>query len=348
MNDELPWPFAGRVAGLVAGEHPLGSSYLVDHLATALPPIVERAAGLVAQETGLELTGHPEVLIVSRRDWIDRNLGSFSHMLEPAERNLAERFEKVGADSLGPALARRLVAAETGALLGFLARRVLGQYELVLPTGEDADTISFVGSNILALERSHQLRPPEFRLWVALHEVTHRAQFAGVAWMRPHFMTLVEEMVASSQPDDGRLRRVLAQVIEARRSNRPLVDERGLFGLFASTRQLEVLDRIQALMSLLEGHGHVVMDRIGARVLTAPQRMSSILKARRADPKLAAFLRITGLEMKMRQYELGEAFVQKVESLAGWEVLDIAWTSPEKLPTLQEISEPRSWLDRVA
>lgn len=126
-----------------------------------------------------------------------------------------------------------------------------------------------------------------------------------------------------------------------------MIDERGLLGVFATTGQRRALDRVQALMSLLEGHGHVVMDRLGERLLPGQRRMSALLKARRADPKTALFFRLTGLEMKMRQYEVGERFVMAVEREAGWHALDAAWAGPEALPDLAEFEDPTRWLTRV-
>ena len=343
MSDSVPWPFAGRVAGLIAGSHPLSSTYHAEHLADELGRVVSRANALVTAETGLTLPGDPDVVLVSRQQWVERNIATFRHILAPAEERLVE------ANDVSAAVGRRLVAAETGALLGFLSRRVLGQYELVLPTGDDGDSIAFVGSNILGMERSHQLRPAEFRMWIALHEAAHRAQFIGVPWMRGHFLSLVEEMVSAAQPSrSGRARSLLDRALSARREGGGLIDERGLMGLFATPEQNEVLDRIQGLMSLLEGHGHVVMDRIGARLLTSQTRMASILKARRSDPRTAAFFRLTGLEMKVKQYELGEKFVLAVEREAGWHALDRAWQSPSNLPTAAEIEDPAAWLARTA
>lgn len=346
MSGTIPWPFAKRVGGLVAGSHPLAASYHIDHLESTLPSIVRDANQAVAEETGLSLPGVPEVLVVSRRDWVERNVSVFSAMLEPAERKLSTRIEAAGGD--GPTVAKRLVAGQTGALLGFLARRVLGQYELVVPGGEDGDSVAFVGGNLLHMERAHQLRPVEFRTWVALHEAAHRAQFVGVPWMKGYFQGLVTEMVEAAVPDEGRIGRLVEQVLEARRRGGPLIDERGLFGLIAGPEQRRTLDRVQALMSLLEGHGHVVMDRLGDRRLVSRQRMSALLKARRTDPRTAAFFRLTGLELKMRQYEEGERFVLTVEREAGWRRLDLAWTEVDALPTLTEIREPGRWLKRVA
>ncbi len=347
MTAGLPWPFAGRVAGLIAGSYPLGDSYHVHQLSDALAVTAVRANTLVEAATGLALPGSPEVVVVRRKEWAERNIAAFSRLMEPAEKKIAGRLGAIGADEIGPTVARRIVAAETGALLGVLARKVLGQYELVLPTGDDGDSVAFVGENILQLERAHQFRPGEFRLWLALHELTHRAQFVGVPWMRSYFQGLVAEMIEASAPEPGRVGRVFNEVKRRRRHGR-VVDERGLFGLLATPSQTATLDRIQALMSLLEGHGHVVMDRIGADVLTSQGRMSAILKSRRSDPRLATFFRLTGIEMKMRQYEQGERFVLSVERLAGFEAIAAAWAGPESLPTLPEIEDARSWLTRVA
>lgn len=165
--------------------------------------------------------------------------------------------------------------------------------------------------------------------------------------MRGYFMGLVRELVESSATDEHRISRFVSEIRSARREGRPIVDERGLLGVFASSGQREALDRVQALMSLLEGHGHVVMDRLGERILPGQRRMSASLKARRSDQKTALFFRLTGLEMKMRQYEAGERFVKAVEREAGWWALDAAWSDPEALPDLAEVEDPSRWLRRV-
>lgn len=342
------WLLAGPVAARVAGTYALAETYHGIQLRKSLPPLVQEAVSRVAEETGLTSPGQPDVLVVSRREWAERNLAMFAHLLGPLEEKLTQRLEETGSDSGPAALARKLVSLETGAILGFLARRVLGQYELVLPTGDQADVVALVGANVLALERQHQFRPKEFRLWIALHEATHRAQFVGVPWLREYFLSLVTGLVEAAAPSPGRLARLVAEAVDASRAGRPLIDETGILGLLASPEQRQSLDQVQALMSLLEGHGHVVMDRLGERVLRTQARMSSILKARRADPRTQVFFRLTGLEMKMRQYEMGERFIQAVEREAGWPALDHAWAGPDSLPTLAEIEQPTLWLERVA
>ncbi len=306
---------------------------------------MERAAGLVEEETRLAGPGMPEVAVVTRRQWAESNIAVFSKLLAPAEAKLSER-----SSGLSRALGGRLVAAELGALLGMLSRRVLGQYEMVLPTsnGNGGDVVYFVGANVFWMERLHEFRPAQFRFWVALHECTHRLQFAGVPWMRDYFLGLVHELVESATPEPGRMARAAAELRQAASAGEPMIGEAGLMGLFATEQQRDLIDRVQALMSLLEGHGHVIMDRIGARELPAQRRMSAALRQRRQDPRTRAFFRLVGLEMKFRQYEMGEKFVLGVEREAGFEMLDRAWSRPEALPTLDEIKEPVRWLQRVA
>lgn len=343
-----PSPLSGRLAARVAGSHPLADTYVVDHLVGQIEEATGRASEMVEETTRLPAPAAADVQVVSRSEWADRNLASFGHLLEPAERRIAERLEASGRIGAATAsLAHQVVSVETGLLLGFLSRRVLGQYELVLPTGDRGDTVAYVGVNLLDMERRHQFRPSEFRLWVALHEMTHRAQFVGVGWMADHFLGLVERLVSQAVPEPGRLARVVKSALDARAEDRPVIDESGLIGLFASPDQRETLDEVQALMSLLEGHGHVVMDRIGSELLRGHARMSRVLKARRSDPKTQLLFRLTGLEMKMRQYEMGEAFILEVERRAGWEALDVVWSAPEALPTLGEIEDPAQWLSRV-
>jgi coenzyme F420 biosynthesis associated uncharacterized protein len=339
----------GRLAGRIAGTYPLVDTYHAAAIEADMVALTEQVSELVPDATGLSLRGEPTTAVIGRAEWVERNLATFSHLMEPARRRLEERFESSRAGARGvSSLADRMMQAETSAVLGVLARRVLGQYELVLPTGEDGDVVTYVGANILAMERAHQFRPSEFRFWVALHELTHRAQFQGIPWLRDYFLSLVTELIDSSQPEPGRLSRVMEEMAQRRDSGEPILDERGIFGLFASPEQRDVIDKVQALMSFLEGHGHVVMDRLGAEHLKSQERMSRVLKSRRQDKRTAAFFRVTGLEMKLKQYQMGEHFIRVVEKEAGWDTIRLAFRGSSSLPTLDEISEPTSWLRRVA
>ncbi|MET0830923.1 MAG: zinc-dependent metalloprotease [Acidimicrobiia bacterium] len=340
----MSWALVTRVAARFAGTYPLEGTYHEKRLADQAPDLVRRASELVTAETGLVTPGQPEVAVVSRAAWAEANVSSMATLIAPAQKRLGAQ------KGIGSSVADRVVALELGTVLGLLSRRVLGQYELVLPTadGSPGDTVMLVGANLLAMERQHEFRPDEFRFWVALHECTHRAQFIGVPWLREYFLSLVNELVDSAIPEPGRLARIAAEVRRASASGEPLIDDTGLFGLFASAEQRRVIDKVQALMSLLEGHGHFVMDRIGGRMLLTQRRMSAVLRVRRQDPRTARFLRLIGLDMKLKQYDAGAAFIKAVERHTDFGTLDRAWEAPEMLPTLEEIEEPVRWLARVA
>lgn len=344
MMEGLRREQATRVAGRLAGSYPLAESYQRRALEEMAPDLVHRAGALVEEETGLSGDGDPTVAVIDRLVWVERNLAFFSALLSPVEDDVGGRLEEAG---ISDSLSRRLIEMEMGALLGLLSRRVLGQYELVLPSAEGGDEICLPAPNILEFERKHQLRPDEFRFWVALHEATHRLQFVGVPWLRSYFLDLATALVSLSKPDESRLAVLVSGIRRAGMGSLFPLGEAGIPGLMATPAELRHLDKVQALMSLLEGHGHVVMDRIGARKLVTWRRMSALVAGRRDNPRIAALLRLTGLEMKMRQYEEGRGFILYVEKRAGWPAVDLAWESPDALPTRSEIKAPESWLARV-
>jgi coenzyme F420 biosynthesis associated uncharacterized protein len=333
------------LVGRIAGNYPLAATYHLSALRSNMVEITPQVSQLVTEATGLPLPGLPQTEVVGRAEWVQRNVAVFNALIEPARRQLEER---IGEDSAGANWAKRALEFESSALLAFLSRKVLGQYELVLPGGDPGDVVAYVGANILEMERRNHFKPSEFRFWVALHELTHRAQFQGVPWMRDYFLGLVAELVEQSTPEPGRLARVVEEIESRRASGDSVIDERGVFGLLGTPGQQEVVDRIQALMSLLEGHGHVIMDRLGAQHLRGQERMSKVLKDRRMDKRTQFLFRLTGLEMKMKQYRLGEQFVLGVEKEGGWESVSVAFHSAQNLPTLEEIETPGKWLTRVA
>jgi coenzyme F420 biosynthesis associated uncharacterized protein len=232
-----------------------------------------------------------------------------------------------------------------------LSTRVLGQYDLLLTEEaiEDQDIVYFVGPNVVTLEQRYGFEPREFRLWLALHEVTHRCQFTAIPWMRDHFLSLVEEGLGSLDPDPSRFAEALKRLTEEIRAGRNPLRDNGALGLVATPEQLEGLHRIQALMSLLEGHGDVTMDRAGAAAIPSAARFSEVLRQRRNQTKGPAklLLQLIGMEAKFRQYEEGEKFIAAVEKSGGPKLLDRAWRGPEWLPSLTEIRDPSVWISRV-
>lgn len=344
MIDGVHLEQAARIAGRLAGSYPLADGYHRRVLEETAPAMVERAAAMVEEETGLSGGDVPSVAVIDRFLWVERNLAFFSALLNPVEDALENGLADAG---VGEGLSGRLIAIEMGVLLGLLSHRVLGQYELVIPSARSGDEICLPAPNILEFERRHQLRPAEFRFWVVLHEATHRLQFVGVPWLRSYFLELATGLLDVSKPDESRLAVLVSGIQRAGIEGFFSLGEAGIPGLMATPAELRRLDKVQALMSLLEGHGHVVMDRIGARQLDTWHRMSGLVTQRRNNPRVAALLRLTGLEMKLRQYQEGRDFILHVEREAGWSAVDIAWESPEALPTRSEIKAPESWLARV-
>ena len=351
MNSPVDWGLAQRVAERVAGREPFADSYHVDSLLPDFEELTREAEALVTAETGLvPATGPARVRVADRPAWIAANVRSFQRLLAPLTEKLGERMPGSGPMA---AVTRRVTAIELGALLGWMSTRVLGQYDLLLVEDEDPeeqDLVYYVGPNVLALEKRFGFPPREFRLWLALHEVTHRAQFTGVPWLRPHFISLVDGVIGSVDPDPGRLLAAARRAVDEVRSGRNPLDDGGLVALLATPEQREVMDRIGGLMSLLEGHGDVTMDRAGAERIPSAERFSRVLRARRAHrPGPAKFVqKLVGLEAKMKQYELGERFIAEVEADGGPTALARVWSGPELLPSMGEIREPQAWLDRIA
>jgi len=206
-----------------------------------------------------------------------------------------------------------------------------------------------VGPNVVALEQRYGFEPSEFRLWLALHEVTHRCQFTAIPWMRDYFVSLVREGLGSLDPDPSRFAEALRRMAEEIRAGRNPLRDNGALGLVATPEQLEGLHRIQALMSLLEGHGDVTMDRAGAAVIPDAARFGEVLRQRRNQTRGLGRLvqQLIGMEAKFRQYEEGERFIAAVEESGGPGLLDRAWRGPEWLPPLAEIRDPSAWIARV-
>jgi coenzyme F420 biosynthesis associated uncharacterized protein len=354
MDSPIDWGLAERVAVRVAGHEPLAASYHYDRLAIDFAELTSQAEELVERTTGLvSAAGPARARVVDRADWVRANLASFGRLLRPLTDRMAERLDdRQGMMALVGEVSRRAAALEVGVLLGWMGTRVLGQYDLLIVEDEspdDQDLVYYVGPNVLALEKRFGFPPREFRLWLALHEVTHRAQFTGVPWLRGHFLSLVNQTLAAVDPDPKRFLDALVRVVEELRSGHNPLDEGGIATLLASPDQRDLFGKIGGMMSLLEGHGDVTMDRAGEGHVPQAARFSRALRERRRQVSGVAKLaqKAVGIDAKMKQYAQGEAFIAYIERHAGEGAVNAAWRGPEWLPTLAEIRAPQDWLDRV-
>lgn len=339
------------VAKRVAGGSELEGSYLLDRLSRDLTEAVPRSEELVAEASGIPSPPPVHWGIIDRTRWAEVNIRGMSALLGPIAQKLERRMSDV------PLPARVVqttaVSAEVGLLLGYVSRRVLGQYDLLVPeeaAGGGDPSLYFVGVNMVETERRLGFIPEEFALWVALHEVTHRFQFEGVPWLRARFLDLVGRYMSTVELDAKGLASRLATAARRVTARDLPPEERSPIYLLATDDQKNVLNEIQALMAVVEGHGNFVMDHVGARVIPSFRQMRHLFQRRREQQSL--FQRIVaqaiGLEMKMRQYELGQSFCDGVVAQGGLPALSALWESHETLPTLEELRQPERWLRRTA
>jgi coenzyme F420 biosynthesis associated uncharacterized protein len=355
VTEAIAWDLAAKVAARVAGRDPFASTEAYASLQPDFEELTAQAEELVTAATGLvPLSGPARARVTDRAGWVNANVASFRRLMAPLLARFESRLEESGATPIGrivQPVGRVVTATQLGMLLGWMSTRVIGQYDLLLMEDdrpEEQDIVYFVGPNILSLEKRFAFPPREFRLWVALHEVTHRAQFTGVPWMRQYFISLVEGSMAAADPDPKRFIEALKKAIDLARAGRNPLDD-GLMALLATAEQAEVLDKVQGLMSLLEGHGDVTMDRAALDLIPSAGRFGEVLRQRRQETRGAAKLlqQLIGLDAKLRQYEAGEKFIAAVEASGGPALLNRAWESPDRLPVLGEIRQPATWIDRM-
>jgi coenzyme F420 biosynthesis associated uncharacterized protein len=309
-----------------------------------------------------ELTGLPgaaddgRVAVVDRAGWIRANVDGFRVVLDPLVQRMTENGNVPQPGSVVTAVGSRVTGMQAGLILAYLASRVLGQYELFLPPDPDAPAgdapagrLTLVAPNIVMVERELEVNPHDFRRWVCLHEETHRTQFTSVPWLRPYVQQQMTDFLLASDLDPAsildRLRAAADAVAGAVRGG----EGESLIEAIQSPRQKEILDRMTCVMTLVEGHGDYVMDAVGPAVVPSVAEIREKFSARRgsAGRMEQAIRRVLGIDLKMKQYEQGSHFVREVVGEAGMTTFNKVWTSPETLPTRDELSDPRSWLERM-
>jgi coenzyme F420 biosynthesis associated uncharacterized protein len=345
----VDWGFAERVGVLVAGDGPERDWVRQDEVDRAS----EETIGLVREYTRLEPAGelpHPEA--IDRREWVRTNLAAIRDVVAGVEHRLAGSLEAPGPlGSIARTATSFATGGEAGLAVGYLGRRVLGQYDLALIGPMRPARLLFVAPNLTEAEQRLGSDDRElFLRWIAMHETTHALQFEAVPWLRDHMGTMVERLLetASLRPelrDLGAAARALSDPRRLAESFR----EGGLVGLLAGPRQLELMRAVQATMTVIEGYCEHVMDAIGDQLDPSYARLRRLADARRErqSPLDAIVGRLLGLDVKLRQYKLGKRFADAVAAEAGIEGLNLVWRSPEALPSSSELERPEDWLGRV-
>jgi len=341
----LDWNTARSVGARTAGRGPNLLAVDRARLNEDFGELVPIASAEVQRFTGMRVDGYAaRPWVMGRSEWIAANLRTFNGVLEPfAERVLAKTGEGAMAG-----VRRSTLGVQVGGLLGYMSRKVLGQFDAFLPPDDDG-LIYFVGPNIAGVERRYGFQPRDFRLWVALHEVAHRVQFGGVPWLRGYVGGLASTYLGSMDLDPKRMVERLRQTAASIRSGE--VEWRGLgwIAMLMTPDQQDTFRRMQAVMSLLEGHGTFVMNGAGGSMIPDVQMFKRRLAERRKGQSGVerALQRTIGFDTKARQYDIGERFVARVVERSGMDGFNRVWESPANLPTLQEIGSPEDWMTRV-
>jgi coenzyme F420 biosynthesis associated uncharacterized protein len=341
----IDWIVAERIAGFIAGT------------GDARPPNVDLAALAAESEerviayTGLQPARPlPRPEGISRREWVASNVMSMRALLDPV-------LQRAG-DGLGPLRPAMqigvgvMVSTEVGVVLGYLAQRVLGQYELVLLDEAVEDRpprLLFVLPNLGQAVQSFGAEEKEFMTWVALHEVTHAVQFAGVPWLHAHMAGLVRELLQKAEVRIETPRKLRMPSAEEVRHFGGALRRGDLISIVTSKAERETLDRVQAVMAVIEGHAEHVMDAVAPDLLPSlPKLRAALDRRRRSQSGLSRVLnRLLGLDLKLRQYERGKYFCDAVVRERGPEALHHVFSGPEALPTLAELDDPAGWLARI-
>jgi coenzyme F420 biosynthesis associated uncharacterized protein len=305
------------------------------------------------------------VAVVDRPGWIRANVDGFRVVLEPLVEHLRERSS--GSDgssgssgsrspgSVATAVGSRVTGIQAGLILAYLSSRVLGQYELFLPPeaspvdGEQPGRLTLVAPNIVMVERELGVDTHDFRRWVCLHEETHRLQFTAVPWLRDYVQSQMTKFLLASELDPAAILQRLRSAAEAMAGAVRGGDGGSLIDAVATPAQREIMDRLTAVMTLVEGHGDYVMDAVGPQVVPSVAQIRERFSARRGSQGRIeqTIRRILGIDLKMKQYAEGSRFVSMVVGEVGMPAFNRVWTSPDTLPTKAEFAHPHEWVERV-
>ncbi|CAM3672981.1 zinc-dependent metalloprotease [Tsukamurella ocularis] len=339
VRAQVDWAVAaasGRRVARILGDGPATTDYTRERAAEELLADAVAAEEHVLRVTGLVTPGAvPPARTVDRREWVSAAARSMEALIEPE-------------NARHPGLGARLAGVQAGAMLGMVAGSVLGQYDPFGVEGVEGGELLLVVPNVLAVERALRLRPADFRMWVCLHEVTHRVQFAANPWLRDY----MRENVAALAGTDGAgsVGDLLARTRNALSGGARHSGIIGVLEIAAPPEQFAAVERLLMLGTLLEGHADHVMDAAGPAVIPTVATIRAAFDRRRAAPSnpFQRLLRaLMGMDAKIAQYVRGKKFVDAVVAEVGMERFNRVWTGPDTLPLPDELDAPQRWIARV-
>jgi len=313
--------------------------------------LVKQSEPLIAAYLGVQLPAPiSRVFVHDRREWLEANFTSFEQLFAPIE-DLYERNgggRGITAALIGE-LNGKLLGTQVGLLLGYLARRVLGQYDLSLlsPDPGARGALYFVEPNIGRVQSQLGLNDEDFRLWIALHEATHAFEFEAYPWVRQHFRDLLQQyfdqLSLQLESFGSGLPQILLRFAQNWSSGQHWIE------LMLTPEQRRIFEQLQALMSIVEGYGNHVMNAVGRQLLPSFEQIEQRVAQRQANKTPFELLlnRITGMDLKLAQYQQGEAFVNAVTQARGVAFAARVWERAEHLPTMDEIRNPEAWISRM-
>lgn len=318
----------------------------------------------VANATGLDtsVTGHGITMVpVTRSQWAQRTIEAYRPLFEVLATSLAQGEEELPEAPAGDPMAwmaplmkmvgPMMLGMTAGSLVGHLARRTFGQYDLPIPRAL-SDELLVVPANLAEFGEAWSLPPDDLRLWVCLHEVTHHA-VQGVPHVREQLTSLLQRYAEGFEPNAGSLEDRLGEIELSDPGNLNLQslfgDPEVLLGAVQSPAQRELLPRIEALVATIVGYVDHVMDEMGTGLISSYGMLTEALRRRRVEaaPSDRFVERLFGLELTQAQYERGNAFVKGIVERAGREGLSRLWESEHTLPTPAELDAPGLWLARI-
>jgi len=350
MDRFVDWSLAQRVAIGVAG----GGSDPGYFSGSAVESACDEAIGLVVEYTRLTPARPiPRPEVVDRAEWARVGLRTLSEVSHEFEERIAGGLNAPGPlGGIARSLAGGAAGVEAGVAVGYGARRVLGQYDIAIVQSDRPERLLFVGPNLAGTHLQLGETPEVFLKWIAIHETTHAVQFTSVPWLRGHLAGLLQGLIdgAAAQMDRASLQGLAKRMLtsDPRKTIRSLL-QGDLARMLAGPEQAQVLDRLQAAMSVIEGHAEHVMDMAGASTEPGYARLRDRLDMRRArrGGLGEVISRLLGMELKLRQYKLGKAFCDAIVEESGIDGLNRVWSAPEALPTADELEQPSRWLERV-